>query len=167
MTKCYGEIDLSKNITVKYLLFGLLSILIIAFDLISKAWIVKVSGGVIGEGPMVIEGILKFSFIKNDGASMGILGGRRIMLIILTFVILAIGVWYFIKNKPTHPLVLTSCSLIFAGAAGNLIDRILLGYVRDFIDLQFMKFYIFNVADCAICIGAALLIIYAFTHVED
>lgn len=159
--------DLKKNLTVKYILFGLLSTLIIALDLFSKSWIVKVSGGKIGEGPVIIEGILKFSYLENGGASMGILDGQRIVLILLTFVILALGAWYFVKKKPSHPLVLTASSLILAGAVGNLIDRVIYGYVRDFIDLQFMKFYVFNVADCAICIGAALLVIFAFGHIEE
>lgn len=158
---------MSKNLKVRYSLFGLLSALLVALDLWSKAWIVNLTGGAEGAGPVIIEGILKFSYIKNDGASMGILGGQKIILILLTCLILGIGIWYFAKNKPTHPLVLTACALIFGGAVGNLVDRVCLGYVRDFIDLQFVKFYVFNVADCAICIGAALLIIYAFRNIED
>ena len=167
MTKCYGEIGLSKNLKLKYSLFTLLSALLIAVDLWTKAWIVKVSGGVEGVGPEVIPGILKFTYIKNEGASMGILAGQKIILIILTFVILGIGVCFFAKRKPTHPLVLTASSLILGGALGNLVDRVWLGYVRDFIDLQFIKFYVFNIADCAICIGAGLLLIYAFRNIED
>ena len=165
MTKFYGEIKLNR--IVKYILFGLLSVLLIAIDLFSKCWIVEVSGGVTGEGPVIIPGILKFSYIENTGASMGILGGQRIVLILLTVLILFIGTRLFIKHKPENILCLSACSMIFAGAVGNLIDRVYLGYVRDFIDLQFINFYVFNVADCAICIGAFLLLIYAFTHIED
>ena len=58
-------------------------------------------------------------------------------------------------------------SLVASGAVGNLIDRIALGYVRDFIDLEFINFYIFNFADCAICVGAGLLILYAFLNIKD
>lgn len=156
-----------KALAVKYILFSVLTAVMVFFDQISKKWIVDITGGTEGKGIAVIKNVLNFTFIKNEGASMGLFKGQGIFIILVTVVILAWGLWYFKKHLPENVLFLASVSLIASGAVGNLIDRINLGYVRDFIDIQFVKFYIFNVADCAICIGAALMILYAFLNVED
>lgn len=167
MTNCYGEIVLNKKLWIKYSVFGLIAVLLTVLDQLSKVWIESFAGGVEGKSMVVIKNILNFTYIKNDGASMGILGGQRIVLILITFVILGIGARFFVKHKPENLLLLTSCSLILSGAVGNLIDRVVFGYVRDFIDVQFINFYVFNVADCGIVIGAIILIIYAFLNIED
>ena len=158
---------LNKKLWIKYSIFSLVAIVICLIDQLSKSWIVKLTGGKEGLGPIVIDKVLKFSYKKNYGASMGILDGQRILLIVLTFVILGLGIYYIKKHKFESCLLLTAASLIAGGAVGNLIDRIFLGFVRDFIHLLFINFYIFNVADCAICVGAGLLIIYAFKYIED
>ncbi len=157
---------MNKKLKLKYSLFAILSVALLVIDLLSKEWIVNLAGGKIGEGMVVIKGILEFSYLENTGASLGMLGGQKILLILLTVAILVIGGWYFVKHKPTHTMVLTASSLILAGAVGNLIDRIMLGYVRDFISFSFFP-YTFNVADCGICIGAGLLILYAFLNIKE
>ena len=167
MTMYYGEIDLKLNVWVKYSLWGILAVILTVIDQLTKVWIVNLAEGVEGRGISVIKGVLNFTYLKNDGASMGLFGGQRILLIAVTVVVFAGGIWFFVKRRPENNLLLFSASLIASGAVGNLIDRIMLGYVRDFIDLQFINFYIFNVADCAICIGAGLLILYAFLNVKD
>lgn len=167
MTMYYGEIDLKLNRWVKYSLGGLIAVILTVIDQISKIWMVDLAEGVEGRGFVVIKGILNFTYLKNDGASMGLFGGQRVLLIIITVAVFALGIAYFIKHKPENSLFIISVSLIASGAVGNLIDRLLLGYVRDFIDLQFINFYIFNFADCAICIGAALLVLYAFLNIKD
>lgn len=167
MTMYYGEIDLKLNLWVKYSIFGLIAVVLTVVDQLSKIWMVNVTEGIEGRGFVVIKGILNFTYLKNDGASMGLFGGQRLLLIVITVAVFAFGIWFFIKKRPRNVLFLTATSLIASGAAGNLIDRLALGFVRDFIDLQFINFYIFNFADCAICIGAGLLILYAFLNVED
>ena len=67
---------------------------------------------------------------------------------------------YVIIKKPKHTLQRTALMLIFSGALGNAIDRIFRGYVIDFIETAFISFPVFNIADIAITVGAALLIIY-------
>ncbi len=167
MTMYYGEIDLKLNRWAKYSIFGILAVVLTVIDQLSKAWIVNVAGGVEGRGISVIKGVLSFTYLRNDGASMGLLGGQRFLLIGITLVIFAAGVWFFVKYKSENTLLLWATSLIASGAVGNLIDRVALGYVRDFIDLEFINFYIFNFADCAICVGAGLLILYALLNVKD
>ena len=155
------------NPLAKYSIFGLLAVLLTVIDQLSKEWIVAATGGVEGKGMDVIKGVVRFTYLENDGASMGLFGGQRFLLIGVTVLVFACGLWFFIKHKPENNLMLLATSLIASGAVGNLIDRISLGYVRDFIDLEFINFYIFNFADCAICVGALLLILYAFVNVKD
>ena len=62
--------------------------------------------------------------------------------------------------RPRSPLEKTALSFIAGGALGNVIDRAMLGYVRDFIATEFMDFPVFNIADCSIVLGAGLLILY-------
>ena len=167
MTMYYGEIALKLKLRAKYLIFAILAAVFTVVDQMSKEWIVNVTENVEGRGFTVIKGIINFTFVKNDGASMGLFGGQRIFLILVTVAVFAFGLWYFIKNRPDNMLFLSATSLIASGAVGNLIDRIQLGYVRDFIDLDFVNFYIFNFADCAICVGAGLLILYAFINIKE
>ena len=97
----------------------------------------------------------------NDGAAWGMLSGKKITLIIITSIMLiALFIFnHFIKNK--NMVYVFGFSFIIGGAIGNLIDRILLGYVRDFIFLDFMPtFPTFNMADSFLCIGCALMVIY-------
>ena len=167
MTMCYGAIDLKIKTWVKYTIFDFITAVLTLIDQLTKIWMVDIAQGIEGKGIVVIKNVLNFTYLKNDGASMGLFGGQRVPLIIMTLVIFAAGIYYFVKKRPDNWLLLSAVSLVASGAVGNLIDRITLGYVRDFIDLQFINFYIFNFADCAICVGAALLIIYAFLNVKD
>lgn len=97
----------------------------------------------------------------NDGAAWGMLSGKKITLIIITSIMLiALFIFnHFVKNK--NMVYVFGFSFIIGGAIGNLIDRILLGYVRDFIFLDFMPtFPTFNMADSFLCIGCALMVVY-------
>lgn len=97
----------------------------------------------------------------NTGAAWGIMSGKTLTLIIVSCVmILALLIFnYFVKNK--NPLYCISFGLIIGGALGNLIDRIALNYVRDFIYLDFFPtFPIFNLADSCLCVGVILMAVY-------
>lgn len=173
MTNFYGEIvlehkqSITKKLWFKYTIFGVLAVLLTIFDQVSKFWFVKKVDGVLYTSIEVIKNVLNFTYIQNKGASMGILQGQKILLIAITLAIIVVGAWFVKKHRPENLVLLTSCSLILSGAIGNLIDRVMFGYVRDFIDVQFVDFYVFNVADCAIVIGAILLVVYAFVTMDD
>ena len=87
---------------------------------------------------------------RNTGAAFGILKGYNLLLIIVSVIALGFFIYYFNKNK-------LACSLVVAGITGNLIDRIFLGGVRDFIDLRIWP--VFNLADAYCVAGIGLLII--------
>ncbi|MDP6642152.1 MAG: signal peptidase II [Candidatus Nanoarchaeia archaeon] len=98
-------------------------------------------------------------YVENTGAAFGILQGYRYFLILISLVVMIILIYYLItiKNKSA----IRAFSFILGGTIGNLIDRIFLGYVRDFIDFQFWP--TFNVADSFITIGALILVYLLMT----
>lgn len=109
------------------------------------------------------EGIFHLTSTHNTGAAFGMLSNDTWLLIIVSFVASLAILWILIKyHKHIHTFMRVSLALILAGALGNLIDRIVLGYVRDMLEFAFMNFAIFNVADTAVTIGAALLALDVF-----
>lgn len=139
-------------------LYLVIFLLIVVFDLVTKSMIA--SSFSLGQTKNIIKGILDFTYVRNEGAAFGMLQGARVFFIILTVVVAVLLVVYLIKAKPTSPLEKTAISFIAGGAIGNFFDRVFLGYVRDFIAVKFIDFPVFNVADCFVCIGAGLFILY-------
>jgi len=102
-------------------------------------------------------GFLQLHLVKNTGGVWGILQGMNFLFIIIILLVL-LGILVYLRRILASPTILwVSFSLIFAGGLGNLIDRISLGYVIDFIDFTFWP--AFNIADSAITI-AIILILY-------
>lgn len=143
------------------LLWSFLTILIIIFDQLTKYWVVENIG--LTDSIKIIPGVFDFVYVKNTGAAFSFLSDKTYGIVFLSIIsiLFCIGVILFIiKYKPKHKLLLTALSLMFSGAVGNVIDRIIRGFVVDFIEATFINFPVFNVADIAITIGAVLLIIY-------
>lgn len=107
----------------------------------------------------VLEDIFHITYIHNTGAAFSMMAGMRSLLILLPLAMIAGAVIYMIiKRKTGHPLMMASVALIAGGGIGNLIDRVMLGYVVDYLD--FRVFPIFNLADICVCTGCGLLILY-------
>lgn len=141
------------------MIYILSAILIIALDQITK--ILTVKNLRFGEVKEIIPNILSFTYVKNEGAAFGILQGARIFFIVLTIIVLIGAIYYIVKMRPTSRLEKWALALIAGGAVGNFIDRAYFGFVRDFIMVEFIDFPVFNIADCFVCIGAGLYILYA------
>ncbi len=108
-----------------------------------------------------IDGFLDFTYIHNDGGAWGILGGNRWLLLGSTAVIMTVLIIMLIKNKMRSKLFFWAVCLVVSGGLGNMIDRVFRsGKVVDFIHATFIDFPIFNIADCAVVIGAGLLMLY-------
>ncbi len=110
---------------------------------------------------IVIRGWLRFTYLENDGAAFGSLSEHRWVFMVLSTVgILALCAYIVLVKHATYLLPI-SLSLIVSGGIGNMIDRVRLGYVVDFIDFYRFDFwhYIFNVADALVCVGAALIVL--------
>lgn len=140
--------------------YYLLALVIIALDQITKAIIVNKME--LGESIQVIENFLYITSHRNPGAAWGILAGKMWFFYIVTVVVIVALVVYIQKMAKTHMLVGVALALMLGGAIGNFIDRILHQEVVDFIDTYIFgyNFPIFNVADSALTVGVALLIIY-------
>ena len=112
-----------------------------------------------GEDPVpLIRGILRFSYVENPGAAWGMLSNHRWVFMVFSAVAIAVITIYLIRRDP--PLLLcVSLSLILSGGIGNMIDRIVRGYVVDFVDFCLIHFAVFNFADTLVCVGAGLLVL--------
>lgn len=146
------------------LLLSLIFIVSIAADQITKMWAVTNLKGNMSVN--IIGNFLKFTYAENRGAAFSILQDKRIFFITVTFIMLTVVLYMLIYNKKITNLTKISLILISGGAVGNLIDRIRVGYVIDFIDVRFGDFYdfpIFNIADSFVVVGTALLIVLILT----
>ena len=138
-------------------------ILLVILDQAVK-YLVKTNIPLGGSVPF-LPGILGLTHIHNEGAAFSMLTGARWFFVVLTVVFLGFGLWVLWKKKLRHPLGIWSWVLVLAGAAGNLIDRCLYGYVVDMFEVQFMRFAIFNVADIFVVLGGILFCVYyLFLH---
>lgn len=117
----------------------------------------------IGHTMPVIDGVFHFTYVQNFGAAFSILQNRQWFLILVTSAVMIVAAVILVKNiKKFTTMLSVSLALIIGGGIGNLIDRIRLGYVVDFIDCRFINFPVFNFADCCVVVGAFLLIIAVF-----
>lgn len=142
----------------KALLPSFVILAVIAVDQALKIWISHTFP--LYTVKVLIPKVLEFAYLHNDGAAMGMLSGSRWYLIGVTVLLLAGCVGYLIFGKQKTVLLQFSLALIAGGGIGNLIDRIYLGYVVDFVRFPISWFsYSFNIADCAVCIGCGLLVL--------
>ena len=105
-----------------------------------------------------IPGLFHFTFCKNTGAAWSSFEGQMWLFILVFVVLTAAIIWEFSRQKLGFTLFEKWCiAAIWAGGLGNMIDRVRLSYVVDMINLEFMDFPVFNVADCFITCGCILL----------
>lgn len=133
--------------------------IIFLLDQISKIIIMNTLK--LNESVKVIGNFFKLTYTKNDGAAFGIFGGKIIFILIISLLILGYLLFELFKNKKNSLSMDISLIMIIGGLLGNFLDRIYLGYVRDFLDFTIFgyDFPIFNVGDTAIVLGAILFFI--------
>ncbi len=145
--------------TLSCVLFGFLSLLLLAVDFFSKIYIYENFRSVVTTP--IIEGILHITYCENTGGPFSIFRGQVMVLGILSiFVMIGIAAWLVVK-KP-KPILYRVCGCLFlAGGLGNLIDRLWRGYVVDFIHISAIDFPIFNIADIYVTVAACLFLFQA------
>ena len=104
---------------------------------------------------------LKITYIKNDGAAFGSMAGMRIYLIVFSALVIASVIYYIFKKSVRNKCFLIPTALALGGAMSNLYDRIVYGFVTDYIKLTFFP-PVCNLADYCICFGTAFLLIVYF-----
>lgn len=141
-------------------LITILSIIFALLDQASKYSVINY----LNKDIEVINNFFYLIYTKNNGAAFSILTGKRIFLIIITLLIIGSLIYYIIKNEISSKIEILAFSLIIGGSLGNLIDRVVRGYVVDFISVKIFGYHfpIFNIADSLICIGVFILLIIQF-----
>lgn len=107
----------------------------------------------------VINKILQLSYYENDGAMMGLMSGKTVIMTVLALICLSVISFVIFSGKVRFGVDYCCIVLMMSGGLGNIIDRIFRGYVIDYIEVLFIDFYIFNFADCLVTVAAVLLII--------
>lgn len=141
----------------------LLSSLIIALDQLFKFCVannLKPNGNL-----TVIEGLLNFTYLENRGAAFGVLSDQRWLFILTTLLIIGFFVYIIFAKPINSKLFCFSAAFIIGGGIGNLIDRVFLGYVIDYIQLSFFP-PVCNFADYCITAGTILLLIWIIFYYE-
>lgn len=147
----------------KYVRFSMVAMVVVLLDQISKAWVLaKIP---LYKSIPIIPGMFSITHVHNPGGAFGFLaqnGSPWRHWIFVVAVLLALGmILYFHHQTPrTHPYLALGLSLIFGGAIGNLIDRLRIGEVVDFLDFYVANYHYptFNIADSAVTVGVGIFI---------
>lgn len=155
-----------KRKTILTIIVEVLLILVfVSVDLLTKTFIYEpIDAG--APDIVLINNILKFTAVQNTGASFGIFKGNAIILAIVSLIIIIVVfiIQMFSLTKLKDKTFRFGLILIVAGGIGNIVDRFLLGHVRDFIYFELIHFPVFNIADSCLTIGCVLIIIYVIIY---
>ena len=142
---------------MQYLLMALFGALIVGADQLTKYLVVEnipLYGSV-----DAVPGLFHLTYVQNTGAAFSMLRGAQWLFALIFLVLTVAVVWDMVKKvMPFTRLERWLVVCIYAGGLGNMIDRVRLGYVVDMIEVEFIRFPVFNVADCFITCGCVLLI---------
>lgn len=150
------------------LIWGVISVLALIFldqwtKLLASHYLAGTSG------ISLIPGVFELYYLENRGAAFGMLSNRQWFFVLIAAVMFLAAVYVYVKlpREPYYYSLHLVCVLVAAGAVGNMIDRIVHHYVIDFLYFSLIDFPVFNIADCYVCIGAALAVILLFTLYKD
>jgi len=143
-----------------YAVLAVFAALSVVLDQISKYLTVKYIP--LHEIVPLWDGVVHLTHLRNTGMAFSMLQGGRWFFLVMTLVVFVLLGLAIRKKWVSHPVSLWALTAIVGGAIGNLIDRVRLGYVVDMIEVEFMNFAVFNVADCFVVCGAILLVIAVF-----
>lgn len=146
-----------------YILYALLAVALVALDQWVKWWVTANIS--VGESLPFIPHILGLNHVHNTGGAWSMLNQHTWLLSVVSSVVILIILLVLVRRLVRNPFGVISLIMVLAGAVGNLIDRIRLGYVVDMFQTLFMNFPIFNVADiCVVCGGIAFCVYFAFFY---
>lgn len=145
----------------KHIWCSVMIVLIVAFDQFTKFLATEYISD--GSAAPFIKGVVQFRYALNEGMAFSLFSGARWVFVALTLAVCIGALWYLFSNKCKSLWLYWSIGVVVSGGIGNLIDRALYGYVIDFIEPVFVNFAIFNIADCAVTLGAVSLFAYLFS----
>ena len=152
---------------VSYILAAVTGLIVLAADRFTKVFVQNHFE--MARSYEFLPGLIDINYIYNDVAAWGMLGGYTWLLLSITIVVMLGCIALLLKWGLRDKLIFWSAMLILSGGIGNMIDRIFHGgNVVDFLHFEFWPtFPVFNVADCAICVGAGLIILALFKSIID
>ena len=142
----------------------LFAVIVVVLDQVIE-WMIVANLGVNQVIPL-IPGVLDLFYIKNYGAAFSMLIDQRVLLIFVSIAVMLVIVYVDRRYAVGKMDMKVALGVLFGGAAGNLIDRVHLGYVVDYIYLPFIHFPVFNLADSAIVVSMAYLLLRFFIRSE-
>ena len=140
------------------MLAAIIAIVAVILDQLSKYLVVQ--NIELYETKPFINGFMSFYHTRNTGAAFSMLADKRWVFMVFSVISMGLIIYLLVKEYRRHPLMNVALGMILGGGIGNMIDRILLGYVVDFFHTDFVDFAVFNIADCFITVGAILLGVY-------
>ena len=145
---------------LSYILAVVSAVLLLGADQLTK-YLVS-TGFALGERREFLNGFIDLTYIHNRGGAWGLLYGKTYILIPITVIVMTVCIILYKKYGKKNKLLFWAIMLVLSGGIGNMIDRVFRdGNVIDFLHFEFLpSFPVFNVADCAIVVGAGLLILY-------
>lgn len=151
---------------MQFLFLSLFALGIVGVDQLVKYLIVS-NIPLFGQVPLV-PGIMKLTYVQNTGAAFSMLQGMQWLFVVIFILLTALLVFeYFKKPMPFTKFERFCIAAVYGGGLGNMIDRVVLGYVVDMFQTEFIKFPVFNVADIFITCGCILLMVHiAFFNKE-
>lgn len=130
--------------------------IVVALDQVTKA-LVRSELSPPGTSVPFLGDVVRLTYVRNLGASFGMMPGYRPLFIAVSIGVLIAIAAFVIRRGPQRPWVLIALGLVGGGALGNLIDRMAMGWVTDFVQIPF-DFPVFNVADSAVVVGVSMLV---------
>ena len=113
-----------------------------------------------GESVTLIPRVLQLRYVENTGAAFSILSDHTVLLSVVTAAVILVGVVLIMTGRIRSRFLNVVVACVLAGGLGNLIDRVLRGFVVDYIEVLFVDFAVFNFADCFVTVGEFLLVAY-------
>ena len=144
-------------------MYEIIIAILIGLDQIIKYWALN-SLKEVNSIP-VINNIFSLTYVENRGAAFGMLQNNQSIFILIAAVASCFGL-YYLHSKKVNNLGKIGILLVISGAIGNLIDRVRLGFVVDYLDFHIIWSYVFNLADCFVVVGTILLCLYIITSKE-
>ena len=145
--------------------YSIVAILLIAIDQATKYW----AAAALVQGPIpLIPEVLELRYTENRGVAFSMLSDQPWIFVPVSLLMTLVMLVILLRSPMRKNKVFaTSLIMVLAGAVGNLIDRILLGYVIDFIYVRLIDFPVFNFADCCVVIGAILLFLFCLFGMKE
>jgi len=141
-----------------YLIMALMAVVIVVADQLSKLWVV--ANIPLHTQIQALPGLFHLTYVQNTGAAWSSFQGMIWLFALVFAVFTGLLIWEFSKKRMPFTTFERFCiAAVFAGGLGNMIDRLRLGFVVDMIEVEFINFPVFNVADCFITCGCIVLMV--------